>query len=313
MHTTGRSEGVNAFFKDYVDNSNTSLKEFVEKLDQALMRIESRERAEDHDSEQKYRLLTDKSFLLKHARDIYTRNIFKKFRSMWLNVELFKVDVVASEPDTCIVKFKRGTGTDHWVVKLNPSTFQGECECHYFEFVGLPCAHLMKVFSRLDVDEIPEYFINKRCLKGANRFRVDDKEKKNSEKQTSTMRFSHLCREATQWACVAYQTEEGYKIFLEGIRELGEKISQLSIAKGENEEAPLMPPSEETPEQPQILLDPNVSQTKGRNKEPKANDKTKTNARYKRPIEVAQEKKGRKCAICQSAQTHDKRNCPKKL
>ncbi|KAL6576731.1 hypothetical protein OROMI_011007 [Orobanche minor] len=311
MHTTGRSEGVNSFFKDYVTHT-TSLKEFVEKLDQALVRIENRERAEDHKSEQKYRLLLDKSFMLKHAGDIYTSNMFSKFRSIWIDVELFKVDVDYI-PDTYIVKLKCGPETDQWKVKLNASTLVGECECHYFEFVGLPCAHLMKVFSRLDLDQIPEYFIYKRWLKKANMFRIDDKARKNSENRTTTMRFSHLCREATQWACVAYQTEEGYKLFLDGIRDLGQKISEISISGGaENERVPLKIASEEIGEQSQPLLDPNVAKTKGRKKEGKGNSSAKSSGRFKHPIEIAQGKSGRLCHGCGSIQTHDLRNCPKR-
>jgi hypothetical protein len=49
MNTTGRSEGVNAFFDSFV-TSTTNLREFVVKYEQALKKIVKRESDEDFDS-----------------------------------------------------------------------------------------------------------------------------------------------------------------------------------------------------------------------------------------------------------------------
>ncbi|KAI8556936.1 hypothetical protein RHMOL_Rhmol05G0295600 [Rhododendron molle] len=64
MNTTGRSEGVNLFFDDFV-TSTTNLKEFVVKYDQALKRIVKRKNDEDFESEHKFRIVNDNEFLLK--------------------------------------------------------------------------------------------------------------------------------------------------------------------------------------------------------------------------------------------------------
>ncbi|KAK9270449.1 hypothetical protein L1049_026029 [Liquidambar formosana] len=52
MNTTGRSEGINAFFDVFV-TSTTSLGEFVVKYEQALKKIVKRERDEDFESKHK--------------------------------------------------------------------------------------------------------------------------------------------------------------------------------------------------------------------------------------------------------------------
>ncbi|KAL5712167.1 aspartate transaminase [Ranunculus cassubicifolius] len=106
---------------------------------------------------------------------------------------------------------------EHWLVKLCAQTFQGTCECHFFEFVGIPCAHLLKVFSKLDMVEIPEFFVMKRWLKGANKYRVIDNEECAAQGKGNIMELSQLCHEATQVACAAVKTKEGSKLHLDTI------------------------------------------------------------------------------------------------
>ncbi|KAF5181195.1 hypothetical protein FRX31_029218 [Thalictrum thalictroides] len=45
------------------------------------------------------------------------------------------------------------------------------------------------------------------------------------------LRLSHLFQEVTQWACIVYKTEEGYNMFLDGIKELGKKVAQIKSSK----------------------------------------------------------------------------------
>ncbi|KAF5177927.1 hypothetical protein FRX31_032486 [Thalictrum thalictroides] len=57
-----------------------------------------------------------------------------------------------------------------------------------------------------------------------------------------------------------------------------------------------------------LLVNPNISQTKGRNKEDKVTD----SLRRKSAMEVAQKKKGRRCNSCGMVNAnHDTRTCPK--
>ncbi|KAF9604886.1 hypothetical protein IFM89_011168 [Coptis chinensis] len=105
--------------------------------------------------------------------------MFEKFRTQFFNDELYKADMISSELMTYDVEFIRSKTNEkgeHWIVKWNQQMCEGVCECHLYEFVGIPCAHILKVLSKLDVYEIPKCFINERWLKGANRFRRGDKE-----------------------------------------------------------------------------------------------------------------------------------------
>ncbi|KAF9603141.1 hypothetical protein IFM89_033977 [Coptis chinensis] len=215
----------------------------------------------------------------------------------------------------------------HWIVKWNPQTCGGVCECYRYEFVGIPCAHLLKVLSKLDVYEIPKCFIKERWLKGANRFRRDDKGGSQCQEQIDAMNLSYLCQEATKWACIASRTPASYKIFLDGLRELGKKISCITPGEVVNEDGPSesapcasrddpsLPSapcaSSNDPSLPFVLLDPPVSRTKGR--PGKKDDASQgKHGRYLDPMEEQGSKNKRKCHSCNSYADHDSRNCPSK-
>ncbi|KAF9600733.1 hypothetical protein IFM89_011420 [Coptis chinensis] len=171
------------------------------------------------------------------------------------------------------IKSKADGESGHWTVQWNPHTCEGICECNHYEFVGIPCAHIFKILSKLDLYEIPESFINKRWLKGANIFWRGGKEGSLCQEQVDVMNLSYLCQEATKLACIASQTPASYKLFLDGLRELGKQILEIMPDKVADEdvleESYVPRASREDPspvQQPVILLDSNVSQMKGSRK-----------------------------------------------
>lgn len=96
---------------------------------------------------------------MQHAASLYTRNVFNKFKDEWSKVNRYKVEEMPrdNEYHTYVVKSKLGE-QEEFVVKLNVQTHEGTCECQNFEFVGILCRHLLKVFVRMDVDTIPKHF-----------------------------------------------------------------------------------------------------------------------------------------------------------
>ncbi|KAK2655608.1 hypothetical protein Ddye_008660 [Dipteronia dyeriana] len=89
MNTTSCSEGLNAFFNEFV-SSKTNLREFVVRYEQTLKKIVEREINEDYISEHKDRLNDENNLILKQAASIYTRNIFQKFREQLTDSIRFK-------------------------------------------------------------------------------------------------------------------------------------------------------------------------------------------------------------------------------
>ncbi|KAM2196912.1 hypothetical protein PS2_000446 [Malus domestica] len=223
MNTTGHSEGINAFFDDFV-TSTTNLKEFVVKYEQAINKIVTNESAEDFVSEHKYRIVDDDDFLLKHAAKVYTRKMFEKFKEEWINVNRLKVEDMGSVNQFHMYVVKKKIGeAEEFLVKFNLQTYEGTCECQNFEFVGILCRHIIKVLVRLDINVIPSHFIMERWKQGANKFRVMDSEelvRNDSQEQAKALRLSHMCRRATKLACCATSSNEVYTIYMEVLDEL---------------------------------------------------------------------------------------------
>ncbi|KAK2652994.1 hypothetical protein Ddye_012850 [Dipteronia dyeriana] len=218
MNTTGDSEGVNTFFNGFL-SSKTSLREFVVRYELALKKIVEREINEDYVLENKDRLIDENNLILKHAENIYTWNIFQKFCEQLTDSIRFKFEEgeKGDEFDTYLVSAKVGW-PEQFVVKLKKGTYEGHYRCQCFEFMGLPCKHVLRVFNKIEVDEILLHFILKRWKRVANSFRVMDQMVTVDKYESSeAYKLSHLCRRSTQVWCVASRNEKLYELALEGI------------------------------------------------------------------------------------------------
>ncbi|KAI8550675.1 hypothetical protein RHMOL_Rhmol06G0126200 [Rhododendron molle] len=313
MNTTERSEGINSFFDGFVTHTS-NLKEFVVKYEKALNRIVKRENDEDFESEHKFRIINDHEFLLKHAGKIYTRNVFNKFKDEWSKVFHYKVENVRNGDgyQSFVVK-SEDDELEKFEVTLDSQTYEGKCECQQFEFVGILCAHILKVFVRLDIDEIPEHFILPRWRQKANKFRIIDSQglvHDDGTEESEALRLSHMCQEATKLACLAAISNEAYKIFIEGMNDLFEKIQEVSkVSPIEICAEKDIEKSTEPSLSWMLLLDLNISICKGRKKDVKGKAITTQSERLKSGIEMSLNKRKIKCHMCFQF-GHDKRTCP---
>ncbi|KAL5773753.1 hypothetical protein ACOSP7_013398 [Xanthoceras sorbifolium] len=225
---------------------------------------------EDFESEHKYRIVDDEEFLLKHASQLFTRRVFNKFKDEWY--------------------------------QLNLQTYKGMCECQNFEFVGILCRHFLKIFVRLDIDMIPDHFVLPRWKQEANKFRIMDSKdhlvKNDGKEELEALRLGHMCHQATKLACITASSNEKYMIYMEALNELSKKFSEVSEHQTKIFHKKDDPRTSIHFPQP-LLLDPNISQTKGRKKD------VESSRRIKSGIEVALNKKKRTCKLC-SKFGHDK-------
>ena len=177
---------------------------------------------------------------------------------------------------TYIVKTKLGE-SEEFVVKLNLQTYEGTCECQTFEFLGILCRHFLKVFVRLDIDTIPNHFGLPRWRQEANKFRISDSEDlvNNGDKEESeALRLSHMCQQATKLACIAASSNERYMIYMTALNDLSKKFSEVSDHSTKISQ--MIDDSCMNVNFPQpLLLDPNISQTKGRKRDVESSKRIK--------------------------------------
>lgn len=106
---------------------------------------------------------------------MYTRNFFNKFKDEWSQVNRYKVEENGCDSGFIkyLVRTKFGE-SEEFMVKLNLETYKGNCDCKKIEFVRILCRHILKIFVRLDIDELPNHFILPRWKQEANKFRKID-------------------------------------------------------------------------------------------------------------------------------------------
>ncbi|KAG5531199.1 hypothetical protein RHGRI_025975 [Rhododendron griersonianum] len=227
--------------------------------------------------------------LTEHAAKVYTRNIFNKFKDEISEALNYKVEEMTNADgfQSFVVKSKVNE-LQKFTVTLDSQTYE-------------------------DIDTIPDHFILPRWRQKANKFRIIDSEglvHDDGKEESEALRLSHMCQESTKLACLAAPSYESYKIYIEAMNDLSEKLLKISS---------YVPPPinvchekddlHSTERTQVLLLDPNISQTKGRKKDVKGKNDTIHSGRLKSGIELALNKKKRKCNLCKGI-GHDKRTCP---
>ncbi|KAJ3676892.1 hypothetical protein LUZ60_002616 [Juncus effusus] len=306
MNTTGRSEDVNSFFNEFV-NPDTNLIEFVVRYNQALKRIVRREMDEDYESEHKYRIVEDDEFLLKHAASVYTRNVFNKFKAELKDARKFKVEeMINRERFQLFVVKSKIYDSEKFIVSIDLQSHEGNCECQNFEFVGILCKHMLKVFIHKDIDKLPEHFIVPRWRQKANIIRTtyENLVEDNGTEEARELMISRMNAQACELVYVAAESHERYRVYSKYLTDLRGILLKIPVNK-----IPDIPQSDvvPSPQLSQILIsDPNISQTKGRTKD----GSIQSRKRFRSGIESGTSKNKRHYTCCNQLGYHDKRTCP---
>ncbi|XP_061355815.1 protein FAR1-RELATED SEQUENCE 5-like [Gastrolobium bilobum] len=269
MNTTQRSESINSFFDGFV-TSGTTLKEFVEKYNQAIdARYESFKK-EDFESRHKERILTFNMPLEEHAAKVYTRAIFLKFCDQ-LSLSLrFSKEKLGDDCEWVMYRvFNRKDVEDYATVEMKLENREARCSCHYYGFMGILCRHMLAIFFIENVEQIPEHFILQRWSKEGNVIPSGEKDRCTANGDR-LLRSFHLRSRYSKLDDLAYKSDEAFKLICDGIDSLykaAEKVlaceessglgdSNLQLLGFHHEEPSMM-----------YLKDPNISQTKGRKRD----------------------------------------------
>ncbi|XP_077231121.1 protein FAR1-RELATED SEQUENCE 5-like [Tasmannia lanceolata] len=174
MTSSACSESINSFFDGYV-NQNTSLKEFVEQYDRALIERRRAESLEDFKSKTTKAVLVSRSKLEEEASKCYTKTMFDIFQVEFKDsIDCYHEKL---EKNGVVVVYKVGLSVDEkwkWcrVVYDTSEDVKATCECAMFETKGILCKHILHIMSKKQLMSIPKQYILNRWTTGA-RYRVD--------------------------------------------------------------------------------------------------------------------------------------------
>ncbi|XP_027093748.1 protein FAR1-RELATED SEQUENCE 5-like [Coffea arabica] len=141
--------------------------------------------------------------LLKHAANIYTPEAFKCFQTEWCK------SLDAKFHDCGEVESVRN--------------------CRKFQFTGIFCSRILKVFMMRNIVKIPSEYILKRWTRKAKTGFFGDEDStvdtnNLDPKLVSSMRHRELCRIYVQLATRAAETEETYKIAKDSLLKMLEEV-----------------------------------------------------------------------------------------
>ena len=194
-------------------------------------------------------------------------------------------------------------GSRTYLVTANKDEGIYSCECCKMERDGILCCHILKMFTYLGVDCIPERYILKRWTQGA----VSGAGQPATAPQADVMppesqkqlRHANLNTNFSKVARIASSSDPATAILNRHIRAAATEIAHLN--KSMKRKAPSAGPSNSAPAEPMVARNPPKSIPKGR---PQVH-------RTVSALELHPKKKTR-CSLCKS-EYHNSGICPTKL
>ncbi|KAI3830645.1 hypothetical protein MKW92_011917 [Papaver armeniacum] len=164
MSTTQLAEGMNSYFDGFL-HEGTPLNEFIEQYELTVVRRREEETDEDFITMYTSAGSSSKDPIEEQAAKVYTRNMFTLFGHEFLESSgciARKVD----DEDECTSRYlvgKYGDKDDEMsFVTFNSINKDTNCSCQMFEFEGILCKHVLKLFQDLNIVELPAKYTLKR-------------------------------------------------------------------------------------------------------------------------------------------------------
>ncbi|XP_043705218.1 protein FAR1-RELATED SEQUENCE 5-like [Telopea speciosissima] len=177
MSSTQRSEGMNYYFRGYFKQS-IPLYKFARQYERAVERRREREASSNFACINTNPPLLVGSPLEVHASKVYTRKIFEIFKKHWsaaLGLTASLMEVHGQKQKYLVGPFDvpEEYKCEVWY-DLDAGVVT--CSCKLFEFMGLLCKHILRVFHKTDLKEIPSQYLLKRWTKDARHYLSSHKE-----------------------------------------------------------------------------------------------------------------------------------------
>ncbi|KAL1211821.1 Protein FAR1-RELATED SEQUENCE 7 [Cardamine amara subsp. amara] len=219
---------VNGTFEPFYGtslSSLTSLREFISRYEQGLEQRREEERKEDFNSYNLQPFLQTKEPVEEQCRRLFTLTIFRIFQSEL--AQSYNYLCGKTYEEGAISRFmvsKCGNENEKQAVTFSASNLNASCSCQMFEYEGLLCRHILKVFNFLDIRELPSRYILHRWTKNAEFGFVRDVESGVTSQDLKALMIWSLREAASKYIEFGTSSLEKYKLAYEIMREGGKKL-----------------------------------------------------------------------------------------
>ncbi|XP_057956744.1 protein FAR1-RELATED SEQUENCE 7 [Malania oleifera] len=214
---------LNGTLKSYFGtllNCQTPLREFVLQYERSLQQSREEENQDDFDSFNLQPILHTKEPVEEQCRRLYTNAVFKVFQKELLDCYgYFGLKIYEEGIISRYLLRKCGNENEKHIVTFNGSNLSVNCSCQMFEFEGLLCRHVLKVFQMLNIREIPSCYILHRWTKNAKYGILHDVESGGSSQDLKALMVWSLREEARNYIESGVTSFERYKLAFEIMRE----------------------------------------------------------------------------------------------
>ncbi|XP_043704971.1 protein FAR1-RELATED SEQUENCE 7-like isoform X2 [Telopea speciosissima] len=225
MTTIQRSESINSFFNGYL-NKSLPLSEFVKHCEKAAVSRREKEIYEDFKSHQTRPVLKLDLPMEQQAAEIYTRSVFKEFHQEFFDSFKYVVKETGRAETTWTYVVSRWGQNRKFLVNFNShdTDIQVTCSCQNFEFKGILCRHILKVFTVRNIMLIPDVYIRKRWTKKVKSNVISDESGKgvlSGGQKSMASHCSDLCSSNSARGVTPINADKAGKESTETARELG--------------------------------------------------------------------------------------------
>lgn len=217
------NESVESFFGTFL-NAQTPLGEFIFQYEQGLERRREEERKEDFNSFNLQAFLQTKEPVEEQCRRFYTLTVFKIFQSELLQCYNYLGIKTYEEGTISRYSVRRcGNEIEKHAVTFCASNLNASCSCQMFEFEGVLCRHVLRVFNLLDIREIPSRYLLRRWMRNAE-YGICDIESGVSSQELKALMVWSLRETACKYIESGTASLDKYKLAYELMQEGGKKL-----------------------------------------------------------------------------------------
>ncbi|XP_042450757.1 protein FAR1-RELATED SEQUENCE 1-like isoform X1 [Zingiber officinale] len=224
MTTIQRSESMNSIVKKYVTYKHKFL-DFFNHFQRLLDDRRYEELKTNLRSNTTVPYLMFPIEILKHASEIYTPETYKCFQQELCLSHDSSLEIVEDVDTFTKYKVTPHKKRNHHIVTFDKKCEKIECSCRKFEFAGILCSHILKIFTWKNIMKIPSEYVLKRWIRKAKigYFEVNDSMTNNASldpKLIQNMRYKELCGLNVQLVTKAAERDDTYKFVIDAMLSL---------------------------------------------------------------------------------------------